>query len=86
MLGDTVGIYDTSCNKVGGYAYDAWCNCTITFDINGIATKNRSGTVVITMTEKLDYITLMRAITTPSGADLSRLMIQAILIRIVLMA
>ena len=40
LLGDVIGIYDTSGAKVGGYAYDAWGNCTITLNTNGIATKN----------------------------------------------
>ena len=40
LLGDVVGIYNTSGTKVGGYSYDAWGNCTITLDTNSIATKN----------------------------------------------
>ena len=32
LLGDVIGIYDTSGAKVAGYAYDAWGNCTITSD------------------------------------------------------
>ena len=32
LQGDVIGIYDTSGTKVGGYAYDAWGNCTITND------------------------------------------------------
>ena len=40
LLGDVIGIYDTSGAKVAGYAYDAWGNCTITLNANGIATKN----------------------------------------------
>ena len=40
LLGDVVGIYNTSGTKVGGYSYDAWGNCTITLDTNGIATRN----------------------------------------------
>ncbi|MBQ8324468.1 MAG: RHS repeat-associated core domain-containing protein [Clostridia bacterium] len=40
LLGDVIGIYNTSGTKVGGYAYDAWGNCTITLNTNGIATKN----------------------------------------------
>jgi len=40
LLGDVIGIYDTNGAKVGGYAYDAWGNCTITLNTNGIATKN----------------------------------------------
>ena len=40
LLGDVIGIYDTSGEKVGGYAYDAWGNCTITLNTNGIATRN----------------------------------------------
>ena len=40
LLGDVIGIYDTNGTKVGGYAYDAWGNCTITLDTNGIATRN----------------------------------------------
>ena len=35
-----IGIYNTSGTKVGGYAYDAWGNCTITLNTNGIAAKN----------------------------------------------
>ena len=30
LLGDVIGIYDTNGNKVVGYAYDAFGNCTIT--------------------------------------------------------
>lgn len=40
LQGDVVGIYNTSGTKVGGYAYDAWGNCTITLDTNGIASRN----------------------------------------------
>ena len=40
LLVDVIGIYNTSGTKVGGYAYDAWGNCTITLNTNGIATKN----------------------------------------------
>ena len=40
IRGDVIGIYDTNGNKVGGYVYDAWGNCTITLNTNGIATKN----------------------------------------------
>ena len=40
VLGDVVGIYNTSGTKVGGYVYDAWGNCTITINTNGIATLN----------------------------------------------
>ncbi len=40
LLGDVIGIYTTSGTKVGGYAYDAWGNCTITLNTNGIATRN----------------------------------------------
>ena len=40
LLGDVIGIYDTNGTKVGGYAYDAWGNCTITLNSNGIATRN----------------------------------------------
>ena len=29
LLGDVVGIYDTSSNLVAKYLYDAWGNCTI---------------------------------------------------------
>ena len=29
LLGDVIGIYDTNGNKVVGYSYDAWGNCTI---------------------------------------------------------
>ena len=35
-----VAIYSTTGTKVGGYAYDAWGNCTVTLNTNGIATKN----------------------------------------------
>ena len=34
LLGDVVGIYDTNGNKVVGYAYDAWGNCTVTSSTN----------------------------------------------------
>ena len=40
LLGDVIAIYDTAGTKVGGYAYDAWGNCTITLNTNSIATKN----------------------------------------------
>ena len=40
LLGDVIGIYNTGGTKVGGYAYDAWGNCTITLNTNGIATRN----------------------------------------------
>lgn len=40
LLGDVIGIYNASGTKVGGYAYDAWGNCTITLNTNGIAAKN----------------------------------------------
>lgn len=40
LLGDVIGIYTTGGTKVGGYAYDAWGNCTITLNTNGIATRN----------------------------------------------
>ena len=40
LLGDVVGIYNTSGTKVGGYVYDAWGNCTITLNTNGIASLN----------------------------------------------
>jgi RHS repeat-associated protein len=40
LLGDVVGIYSTSGTKVGGYVYDAWGNCTITLNTNGIASLN----------------------------------------------
>ena len=40
LLGDVVGIYNTSGTKVGGYAYDAWGNCTITLNSDGIAIRN----------------------------------------------
>ena len=40
LMGDIVGIYDKSGNKVGGYTYDAWGNCTITANINNLANVN----------------------------------------------
>lgn len=40
LLGDVVSIYGTGGNKVGEYVYDAWGNCTITLDTNGIASRN----------------------------------------------
>ena len=40
LLGDVVAIYNTASTKVAGYAYDAWGNCTVTLNTNGIATKN----------------------------------------------
>ena len=40
LMGDIVGIYDTDGNKVGGYTYDAWGNCTITTNINNLANVN----------------------------------------------
>ena len=49
LLGDVIGIYTTSGTKVGGYAYDAWGNFTITLNTNGIATRNS-----ITITTNID--------------------------------
>ena len=40
LQGDVIGIYDTAGTKVGGYAYDAWGNCTVTLNTNGIAVHN----------------------------------------------
>ena len=40
LLGDVVGIYTNSGTKVGGYAYDAWGNCTITLNSDGSAIRN----------------------------------------------
>ena len=40
LLGDVIAIYDTNGTKVGGYAYDAWGNCTITLNTNGVAIRN----------------------------------------------
>ena len=40
LLGDVIGIYTTGGTKVGGYTYDAWGNCTITLNTNGIAARN----------------------------------------------
>ncbi len=40
LLGDVIGIYDTSGTKVGGYAYDAWGNCTVTLNTKSIVTRN----------------------------------------------
>ena len=42
LLGDVIGIYNTSGTKVGGYAYDAWGNYTITSDTTNydVATAN----------------------------------------------
>ena len=40
LLGDVIGIYNTSGVKVGGYAYDAWGNHAVTLDTDGIATRN----------------------------------------------
>ena len=40
LQGDVVAIYNTGGTKVGDYAYDAWGNCTITLDTNGIASRN----------------------------------------------
>ena len=40
LFGDVIGIYNTNGVKVGGYAYDAWGNHTVTLDTNGIATRN----------------------------------------------
>ena len=34
LLGDVIGIYNTSGNKVVEYAYDAWGNCTIVYSSN----------------------------------------------------
>ena len=40
LFGDVIGIYDTSGTKVGGYAYDAWGNCTVTLNAKSIVTRN----------------------------------------------
>ena len=40
IQGDVVAIYNTNGKKVGGYDYDAWGNCSITLDTNGIASRN----------------------------------------------
>ena len=40
LLGDVIAIYNTSGTKVGAYKYDAWGNCTITQNVNGIAALN----------------------------------------------
>lgn len=40
LQGDVIGIYDVFGVKVARYAYDAFGNCTITLDTNGIATAN----------------------------------------------
>ena len=40
LLGDVIAIYDTSGNKVGAYAYDAWGNCTTTLSTIPIVSKN----------------------------------------------
>ena len=40
LMGDITGIYDESGSKVAGYIYDAWGNCTITTDTEGVASAN----------------------------------------------
>ena len=40
VFGDVVGIYDINGTKVGGYAYDAWGNCTITQNTKSVVTRN----------------------------------------------
>ena len=40
VFGDVVGIYDVNGTKVGGYAYDAWGNCTITQSTKSVVTRN----------------------------------------------
>ena len=40
VFGDVVGIYDVNGTKVGGYAYDAWGNCTITLNTKSVVTRN----------------------------------------------
>ena len=40
LQGDVIGIYNTNGNRVAEYAYDAWGNCSITLDTNGIASRN----------------------------------------------
>ena len=40
LQGDVVAIYNTNGAKVGGYAYDAYGNCTVTLNTNGIAAIN----------------------------------------------
>ncbi len=31
LQGDVVAVYDSTGKKVGGYTYDAWGNCTVTY-------------------------------------------------------
>ena len=40
IQGDITAIYREDCTLVGEYVYDAWGNCTVTTDIDGIATLN----------------------------------------------
>lgn len=40
LFGDVIGIYDINGTKVGGYAYDAWGNCTITQSSKSVVTRN----------------------------------------------
>ena len=40
LLGDVIAIYDTSGNRVGAYAYDAWGNCRIVENLQRITTLN----------------------------------------------
>lgn len=40
LMGDIIALLDTSGNCVAEYSYDAWGNCTIVSDTNGIAGVN----------------------------------------------
>ena len=40
LQGDVIAIYDEDGHKVAGYVYDAWGKCTITTNVDGIATFN----------------------------------------------
>ena len=40
LQGDVTAIYNISGTKVAEYIYDAWGNCTVTLDTNGIGTLN----------------------------------------------
>ena len=40
IFGDIVGIVNASGTEVGAYEYDAWGNCTITNNVNDVATIN----------------------------------------------
>ena len=77
---DIIGMFDNSGNIVVKYTYDAWGNCTITLNTNGIATRNpiRYRGYYYDEDTKLYYLNV--ATTALLGIDLFRRMIRLILI------